>query len=731
MRVVLDGPAGAVDGFIQRLEGELPPKARLEEVRIISRVPIDTGSAAEGFRILDSSSEGAMRISIPADLAVCPDCMKEIFDRESRFYRYPFTTCTNCGPRYTVVEAMPYDRERTALKSFPLCSTCLGEYTDPSDRRFHAESIACPRCGPVLFWTGSKGERIPAEDPLAEAREAIQSGLVVAVRGLGGFLLAADAFNRSALEGLRKAKHRPHKPFAVMGRNMEVIERECIVSPEERELLASSQAPIVVLRTRAGTSLPVDLLAPGLGNLGVMLPTTPLHALLANPTGDDTVPSFDFLLMTSGNRGGEPICIGNEEAFTRLSGIAHHFLCHDRGINLRNDDSLAVVNGYEVQLWRRARGYAPESIPMGSPLERTVLAMGAGLKNTVCLGFGDEAVLSPHIGDLETPEALDGLELVARKFPEYFGRVPELIAVDLHPDMQSTRLGRKLAEELGVPVAEVQHHHAHALSVMCEHRLEEAIAIVFDGTGLGTDGTIWGGELMHVDGGGWERLGTLAPSELIGGDAAVLRPALQLIARFWGAGLEVDGDWASRLGVEQDELDIWRTQWERGLNTFTTHSAGRVFDAFSAGLGTSPARISYEGQAAILLEAEAMKARGGDPGEDHIELIVKDGFLAVDTAPLFRALHRERPGKEDMPFWAARFHRAMIEAALEMAVFAAHRKGDLPVVLSGGVMMNRYLTAGLAGGLREKGMKVYSHRLVPPNDGGISLGQVYGTRRMN
>ncbi len=729
--MVLDGPAGAVDGFIQRLEGELPPKARLDELRIISRVPIDRRSAAEEFRILHSSSDGTMRISIPADLAVCPDCMGEVFHRESRFYRYPFTTCTNCGPRYTVVEAMPYDRERTALKSFPLCDTCLGEYTDPLNRRFHAESIACPACGPGLFWTGPKGERIPVEDPLAEARRAIQAGLVVAVRGLGGFLLAADAFNRRALEGLRNAKHRPHKPFAVMGRNMEVIERECIVSPRERELLASSEAPIVVLRTGADTSLPVDLLAPGLGNLGVMLPTTPLHALLTVPTGDDTVPPFDFLLMTSGNRGGEPICTENEEAFHRLGGIADHFLCHDRGINLRNDDSLAVVNGSDVQIWRRARGYAPGSISLGSPFKRTVLAMGAGLKNTVCLGFDHDAVLSPHIGDLETPEALDGLELVARKFPGYFGRIPELIAVDLHPDMQSSRLGRKLAGELGVPVVEVQHHHAHALSAMCEHRLEEAIAIVFDGTGLGTDGTIWGGELLHVDGNGWERLGTFAPSELIGGDAAVLRPALQLIARFFRMGLEIDGEWASRLGVEQNELDIWRTQWERGLNTFTTHSVGRVFDAFSAGLGTSPARITYEGQAAILLEAEAMKAQGGDLRGDHIELLVKDGLLTVDTAPLFRSLHRERPGKGEMPRWAARFHRAMMEAAIEMALFALDTKGALPVVLSGGVMMNRYLATGLAGRLREKGIDVHPQRLVPPNDGGISLGQAYGTRRMN
>ena len=720
-----------MDGFISDLKGELPPKARLDELRIVSRVPIPRSHAAEGFRILDSSSEGAMRVSIPADLAVCAHCMEEVLSGESRFYRYPFTTCTNCGPRYTVVEAMPYDRERTALKSFPLCETCLGEYSDPLNRRFHAESIACPVCGPRLFWAGSNGEGIQVEDPLAEARKAIQAGEIVAVKGLGGFLLAADAFHRGALERLRKAKHRPHKPFAVMARNMEAIERECIVSEKERELLASSEAPIVVLRTRADTSLPGDLLAPGLGNLGVMLPTTPLHALLAVPTGYDTVPPFDFLLMTSGNRGGEPICIGNEEAFTRLAGIADHFLCHDRGINLRNDDSLAVVNGADVQLWRRARGYAPGSIPLGDPLKRTVLGMGAGLKNTVCLGFGDEAVISPHIGDLETPEALDGLEQVVRKFPEYFGRVPELVAVDLHPDMQSTRMGRELAGELGVPVAEVQHHHAHALSVMCEHRLEEAVAIVFDGTGMGTDGNIWGAELLHVHGGGWERLGTFLPAELIGGDAAVLRPALQLIARFWSAGLEVDDHWAGRLGVEENELEIWRTQWKRKLNTFSSHSAGRVFDAFSAGLGTCPARITYEGQPAILLEAEAWKAGSSAGMESSIELSAKDGFITVDTTPLFRELHRERPPADDMPRWAARFHRAITEAALGMAVFARDTRGALPVVLSGGVMMNRYLTAGLTSGLTERGMEVYCHRLVPPNDGGISLGQVYGTRRMN
>ncbi len=733
VRLVIDGLVTDVDNFLKNLPEELPPKARLEGVLVVSRVAIHKREVAPAFEILESSADDSMRISIPADLAMCKDCRDEVFNPDSRYYRYPFTTCTNCGPRYTVVESMPYDRERTALKEFPLCADCLSEYTNPLDRRFHAESIACTKCGPHLSWVDSKGNSLPVEDPLIAARHAISQGKIVAVRGLGGFLLAADATDKGVLERLREIKNRPAKPFAVMARNLELVKNNCFVSEAEEKLLCSSESPIVVLRTRGDCDLPLDILTPGLSNLGVMLPTTPLHALLAEKTESDPTDSFDFLLMTSGNRSGEPICLTNQGAFQRLKGIADFFLCHNREINLRNDDSLAVVNNESVQLWRRARGYAPESIKLKHSLERTVLAMGAELKNTICLGFDDQAVISPHIGNLETPEALDGLEQVADSFPVYFSKTPEVIAVDPHPDMHSSRLGRKLAKKFNIPVMEIQHHYAHAMSVMCENGLEEAIALVFDGTGLGTDGTIWGGELLHVHRDGWKRLGTFAPAELVGGDAAVHRPARQLVARFWQQGLEIDPRWRNRLGVNEYELAIWKTQYEKRLNTFTSHAAGRVFDAFSAGLAISPERVSYEGQAAIWLEDFAFRCGSGVLPDLGFDTRDKSGLFVVDLSPIFLSLHREFPEEEEVFTWAAAFHNTMVKAALAMVGSARLKTAGLPVVLSGGVMMNRFFVSRLTDELRKRKIDVYTHSLVPPNDGGISLGQVYAvyaTRRI-
>jgi len=728
VRMVLDGPSGVVEEFVSSIAGKLPPRARLEETKIVSKLAIAKHEAASSFEILTSSFQGTARVSIPADLAMCEQCRSDVFNRSSRFYRYPFTTCTNCGPRYTVVEAMPYDRERTALKEFPLCSECRAEYNDALNRRFHAESIACPVCGPQLFWADGKGNTKQVEDPLSEARLELARGSIVAVRGLGGYLLVADAADRDAIEKLRERKNRPAKPFAVMARNLEVLQKHCRVSEAERELLISPSAPIVVLDTLKDSILPLDLLAPELWNLGVMFPTTPLHALLAEQLGEDPVKSFDFLVMTSGNRGGEPVCISNAEAFDRLSGIADFFLGHNRTINLRNDDSLAVVDRGDVQLWRRARGYAPDSITIGGSSGTTVLAMGAELKNTVCLSFDNQAILSPHIGNLETPEALDGLEQVVNSFPGYFSRTPELIAVDLHPDMHSTRMGRAIGKKLGIPVVEVQHHHAHALSAMCEHGIEEAVAVVFDGTGLGTDGAIWGGELLHVYPGGWKRLGTLSPSLLLGGDAAVKRPAKQLAARFWQLGLPVDRRWRSRLGVSEYELSLWRAQFESKLNSFDTHAAGRVFDAFSAGLSISPLEVSYEGQAAIWLESAAAAGSTQPQPDFDIEIKDTDGLFVVDSSAVFAALHRAFPTVNQAGSWAMAFHRTMVNAAVAMVDIAGLELSTLPVVLSGGVMMNRLFVSMLIDRLQGKGKTVFTHRLVPPNDGGISLGQVCASR---
>lgn len=728
VRLVLEGDRGEIAGFIERLPEAIPRQARLEGVSEVEVLEIPPGEVSREFLIHASEGSDEMRISIPADLASCADCVAEIFSPNSRYHRYPFTTCTNCGPRYTVVDGMPYDRERTALKEFPLCERCLTEYTDPLDRRFHAESIACPDCGPKLFALAPGGAPLDG-DPIRLAKVALSNGETVAVKGLGGFLLAVDARNRSAIERLRALKHRPHKPFAVMARDLETARGICLLPDHMAELMESEIAPIAILDTRAqaGDRVPFDLLAPGTGTLGVMLPTTPLHHLLALPLpggGGD----FDLLVMTSGNRGGEPICVTNEAALERLDGIADLFLCHDREINLRNDDSLVATMDGAPQVWRRARGYAPEAIPLKTRFEADVIAMGAELKNTLALGFSQEVVLSPHIGDLETPEALDGLTQVLDRFPEFFGRRPELIAVDLHPDMRSTRTGLERGKEIGATTVRVQHHHAHALSCMAEHGLDEALGLVFDGTGLGDDGKIWGAEILHVTAEGFRRLGTFSPAPLPGSDTAVMRPARQLVARWLQAGIRISGVWMNALGVSPGDLEIWKIQCEKGLNAPMTHAAGRVFDAYSAALGIAPEEVTYEGQAAVLLEATARSA-GPDPDAEVPFSIGRDGeMMLVDWAPAFVSLSGGPVDPDRRPVLARSFHDSMARSALEMARHGREQSGIARVVCSGGVMMNRLLCETLCGLLRNDGFEVFLHRRVPPNDGGISLGQAVASQ---
>ena len=738
VRLSVDGPTDSVNKLLLNIAEELPPKARLEGVRVISKTQIQKTEVAETFDILESLAGDAMRISIPADLAMCPDCKEEVFNKNSRYYSYPFTTCTNCGPRYTVVEAMPYDRAKTALKEFPLCEECLKEYKDPLNRRFHAESIACPECGPKLTYIDKdkdkekekeKTKKANTNKAIIKTREAIKEGKIVAVRGLGGFLLVADATNKEVLKKLRDRKHRPHKPFAVMAKNIATIKQQCFLSKEEETLMTSSQSPIVVLNTKDNSTLPLNLLSPNMNNLGVMLPTTPLHALLAEQLPGDPTKPFDFLLMTSGNRGGEPICITNEEALQRLDGLADCFLLHNREIYLRNDDSLAVVDNNETQIWRRARGYAPESIKFKKKFNKNILAMGAELKNTICLAFGNEAVLSPHIGNLETPEALDALELVTKNFPDYFKKQPELVAVDLHPDMHSRKLGQQIAKQANIPLVTIQHHYAHAMSVMAEHDLQESIALVFDGTGYGLDGTIWGAELLHVYPGGFKRLGTFKESQLLGGDQAIKKPSRQLLARFWESGLTVDDYWKKRLNINELEFNILRKQFDNKINSFPSHAAGRVFDAFSVGLGVSPGSITYEGQAAITLESKTKKIKENDINNKLPKLAFKtarqNGLFVVDLSQVFETLFYEKPNQKVATEWAIAFHNAIVDAALSMVDFAESKLPNLPVVLSGGVMMNRYVSNRLITELKQKKISVFKHNLVPPNDGGISLGQVY------
>lgn len=729
VRLVVEAATEAAEAFVERLPEVLPRQARIDGMRVVAREPLSESWEPGPFRILPSEAGDRPRVSIPADLAMCAGCSAEVLDPASRFFGYPFTTCTDCGPRYTVVEGLPYDRERTSMAAFPLCEACLAEYRDPRNRRFHAQSIACPACGPRLSLLDPDGRMVPG-DPLRTVRAALAEGAVVAVRGLGGFLLAADAFDAEALARLRERKRRPDKPFAVMARSPEVASRWCRVGEAERELLAGPRAPIVVLEVReeAPAALPMGLLSPGTRTLGVMLPTTPLQLLLAEPLPGDGTPPLDLLVMTSGNRGGEPLCTGNGEARERLRGIADLFLVHDRGIRLRNDDSLVRVIGGQAQIWRRARGFAPDSIRLAAPLGRTVLALGAELKNAIALGFGDQVVLSPHIGDLETPEAVAGLEEVLERFPRFFRREPEIVAVDLHPDMECSRIGRRLAAERGLGLVAVQHHHAHALAVMAEHGAEEALALVLDGTGLGPDGRIWGAELLHVTRDGWRRLGTFADVPLPGGDAAVTNPVRQLVARFVDAAAEIPGAWRERLGIGERQVAAWTLQCRQGLVAPRSHAAGRVFDAFSVLAGACQAAVSYEGQAAVLLEAAAERCPAGRGAEIPFDAGERGGLFLVDWSPAFLRFASAPPPAEDAAALARGFHEAFVAAAIRMAGFGRELTGRRRIALAGGVMANRLVTMDLSSGLRELGFEVLSAIEAPANDGGIALGQAVACR---
>jgi hydrogenase maturation protein HypF len=727
VRVVLEGPSATIREFMKSLPSSLPPNARLDTCLLLEDCALDVSAPVRPFVIEKSGGEERAEVLIPADLAVCRDCLREVFDPSDRRYGYPFTTCTQCGPRYTVINGMPYDRVRTTMSVFPLCPDCRREYEDPRNRRFHAESIACPCCGPRLSLEDGAGRPVEG-DPLRAARAALAEGAVVAVRGMGGFLLAADAINRTTLLKLRQRKHRSHKPFAVMARSMEVVRDACVTNPAVEHLLGSAEAPIVILDVRCdgGTfvTLPIDLIAPDTATLGVMLPTTPLHALLATPLDGDPVRPLDWLIMTSGNRGGEPICISNDEARERLRGIADYLLLHDREINLRNDDSICIFQSGWPRVWRRARGFAPSSVRLGRRLSRCVLAMGAELKNTIAVAFDDRAVLSPHLGDLETAEAVDGLRYVAEALPRFVNRVPQAVAVDLHPDMHSTRLGREIADRLDVPIVEVQHHHAHAAAGLGEHGFGEGLGLVFDGTGLGTDGHIWGAELIAVEEGGFRRLASFAGAPLPGGDAAVIRPARQLVGRCFAAGIEMPTTPRQQAGISEEELRVWTRQCVTHVNAPVTHAAGRLLDSISVLLGLASRTTTYEGQNAIRLEAAARRHTPGGwtPVLPH-QVAHRDGMLWIDWTEAVALLVGQTAASDNAEAWAYAAHTAIVEAASEMVSYGLEQTRQRVIILSGGVFMNRILTDLMVPRLQCMGLTVLLHRETPPNDGGIALGQ--------
>ncbi len=766
VKLELEGTPLQIGEFITSFYLRLPPVARIDDIEVLSKKKISV-SDIHGFKIINSEIDNEKKgaVVIPADIAMCRECEREIMNCEDRRYGYPFTTCTDCGPRYTVVNDMPYDRERTTLSHFPLCDKCKDEYESAGERRFHAESIACPECGPQLKLKDANGKTITEDacEALRMVRAKIANGAVVAVRGIGGYLLVCDAMKEETTAKLRERKKRSAKPFAVMFRNPETVFDYCHFKADAVKLLFSQEAPIVVLPMRE-EAWEHNLIVPDGDTVGAMIPYSPLHKLLFEPLkGDDTAP-FKALIMTSGNRGGEPICIGNEEAVEELVGIADFFLTHNREINLRNDDSLCAFQLGEPQVWRRARGYAPQAIPLikrkdiseavrsaaavlDAPIKKRqvphhnhpempiIMAFGADLKNSVAIAYENEVVVSQHLGDLENPVALKGMEDVVDYLPKFLNKIPEIIAVDMHPDMQCTRVGKKLAESLKVPFHEIQHHHAHAASCMTEHFLDEAIALVFDGTGLGPDGNIWGSEAFFVDNRfNFNRIATFAPSRLPGGDAAVHQPARQLVARLYEAGVDISNSLLERLNLSREEVSVWIAQIEKGVNAHLTHAAGRLFDAVSTMLGAAAEVLTYEGQAPIALEGVANLAKERNADLFPFDEKVTDGLLEIDWSPAFRDKikyynKQHNNDKQQMAEDAYAFHRSVAKAAIRMIEATRERYDCDDIVLSGGVFMNCLLTSMIAEELENMQLNLYIHRNIPPNDGGISFGQVAIVRK--
>jgi len=708
VRIEVRGRVVDLETFSEALRGDLPPQARIDAMEVIRSEA--AGDEQPEFVIRPSAGEGKPRPTIPADLATCDACLAEILTPGERRHEYPFTNCTNCGPRWSIIVELPYDRPRTGMAGFRMCSACEAEYGDPSDRRFHAQPIACPQCGPRLGLLDADGRSKSVGPPsLDEAARAILTGQVVALKGLGGFQLLVDATDPRAVALLRQRKRRPDKPFALMFSSLDEVRMRCEVGEEEARALASSQSPILLLRRRSDSGRMDDLageVAPGNPYLGVMLPYTPLHHLLMRRIGRPVV-------CTSGNLSEEPMAVDTHDALARLGRIADVFLVHDRPIVRPVDDSVARFTPDGLQLLRRARGYAPLPIDLGFS-GPTVLAVGGHLKNTVALALGGQVVVSQHVGDLDNVASLDLHERTIQDLVEFFRVVPEAVACDRHPDYGSTRCAERLASQWNVPLVRVQHHHAHVAACMAEHRLEgPVLGLSWDGTGYGTDGTVWGGEALECNGAGFRRIAHLRTFPLPGGDRAVREPrrcALGLLFEVLGPkAAEFATDWFSL-----KELEALVRMLGRPRLCPRTSSLGRLFDAVAALCGLSPG-ISFEGQAAMALEFAA------DPTCDEAyPLPLSDADPAIaDWEPMLRAILADRQAGVPLARTSARFHNALAG----LAATIARRWGGERVVLSGGCFQNATLSGRVREQLQAAGLRVYSHRLVPPNDGGIALGQ--------
>ena len=708
--IILEGAEKDIEAFINQLKASPPPQARIESIELEEQ-PVE---GFQQFQIRESIILENEYQLISPDIATCRLCIEDIFNPSDRRYCYPFTNCTNCGPRFTIMEDMPYDRRNTAMGKFNMCPQCRAEYDNPNDRRFHAQPDACPVCGPSLQLVDPSGNIVPGDAPLSLSADLLRQGKILAIKGLGGFLLACDATDDSAVALLRQRKRRRSKPFAIMTASLDEIEIYCHISESERNLLVSSQAPIVLLRRRARSSSLSPLIAPNTIYLGVMLPYTPLHHLLLKQIGRP-------LVMTSGNISEEPIAAENGEALQRLSGIADYFLMHNRDICSRYDDSVIMAVNNRMQMVRRARGFAPYPIRLGYD-SAGVLACGAEVKNSFCMTRGRHAFLSQHIGDLENLETLEHLKDTISLYKKIFHIEPEIIAYDMHPDYLSTGYALDLIRSAGLNGVPVQHHHAHIASCMADNGVTgPVIGVAFDGTGYGEDGAIWGGEFLLADYSGFKRLAHFEYVSMPGGKAAIERPYRMALSYLF----RIFGEEAFNLalpflkGIDRGEMALIKQQIERKINTPYTSSCGRLFDAVSALLNIIK-ESDYEGQAAVEMESIA------DEAIDityPFELMEKDGIRIVSFDNMFRAMTSDIMFETPASFIAGRFHATIADVILTICRELVRETDISTVALSGGVFQNRMLLEKTVKRLESENMTVLIHCNVPANDGGIALGQ--------
>jgi hydrogenase maturation protein HypF len=715
----VDGQKQALDHFVSALSQEAPTLSKIVDIET-SQKPIGNYSI---FEIIKSEEISTAFQPLSPDIGTCQDCLQELFNPSDRRYRYPFINCTNCGPRFTIIDDIPYDRPKTTMASFSLCPDCSAEYHDPANRRFHAQPVACKVCGPKVWLESSSIQFDPETDPILETQRLLGEGNIVAIKGLGGFHLACDGANFPAVEKLRNRKLRVDKPFALMMPDVQTVENYCQVSSEEKTLLESPQRPIVILNRKPGCSLPL-ILAPGQETLGVMLPYTPLHHLLFSKAEGSSLIIPNILVMTSGNLSEEPIAFDNQEAVRRLSGLADAFLLHNRNIRTRCDDSVMRISDVDKNILpvRRSRGYVPTPIITQWELPPS-LATGAEIKNTFCVTRGRYAFMSHHIGDMENYETLQSFEDGVNHLEKLFKIHPKLISCDLHPNYLATRYASKRALEIQIPLVMVQHHHAHIASCMAENNVtsdQTVIGVAFDGTGYGLDDAIWGGEFLLANYKKAARLGHLKYNPLPGGDAAIRNPARIALAFLWNAGIE----WSHYLppvqAISEGEKRALYFQLSTSINSPQTSSLGRLFDAVAALIGQR-SKVNYEAQAAIELESIADPLEKGVYPWAYSEN--KNSEIIVDPTPLLKAVINDFVTNTPLPQISARFHNSVSEMVLDTVVAMRNSSGINLVALSGGVWQNALLLRTTLQRLRELDFHVLTHKLVPPNDGGIALGQ--------